>query len=205
MLEIFYRVYEVCSKEEQSERLERAEQFGFYLGREGSISKLQNKCIWEDVLICESRDRFKEIMRDSYGSDLAFAYSKRLQAGALYCIIVGEHCYEDTMRSNFQVVTFECDCCGALVEQRMVRPICFSEWEIKTQLSGNPEMMKKRFCSNRCKEAYAAENRYTSPDETAVGDLWVTTKSFDNKRCAMILTLILMLGLVMFIIMWLYG
>ena len=184
MVEMFYRIYEVCTSEEQEKNLQAAESLGFYLGREGSVSKLQNRCIWEGVLICESRDEFKKIIRESYGSEVAFAYSRKLAAGSLYCIIVGDHCYEETMRSEFALVRFKCDCCGSEVEQRCVRPICFSDWEMKTELSGNPAMAGKRFCSSRCKELFLRGNRYASPDDDAVGELWVTTKSFDNARCA---------------------
>jgi hypothetical protein len=184
VLEVFYRIYVVCSDDEKKIRLERAESLGFYLGREGSVSKLQNRCIWEGVLIWESREEFKKIIRESYGGEIAFAYSRRLLAGSLYCIIVGDHCYDETMRSEFALVRFRCDCCGAEVEQRCVRPICFSDWEIKTELSGNPAMAGKRFCSARCKELFLLDNRYASSDDDAVGELWVTTKSFDNARCA---------------------
>ena len=184
MLEAFYRIYEVCSTEERRQNLEKAESLGFYLGREGSISKLQNRCLIEGVLICDTRDAFKDIIRDGYGKSVAFAYSKKLESGAIYCVIVGEHCFDETLRSEFSVVRFKCDSCGGEVEQRCVRPICFSDWEIKTELSGNPAMAGKRFCSSRCKELFLRDNRYASPDDDAVGELWVTTKSFDNARCA---------------------
>ena len=84
-----------------------------------------------DCLICDSREQFKEIIKSEYGDNIAFRYSKKLNAGDLYCIIIGEHCF-NTER-YFNKVKFTCDCCGASVETYYGKAICFSEYEVRNR------------------------------------------------------------------------
>lgn len=103
MLEILYRIYEVADEETAQKNRGKDREFGFY----GSTSKAENTELVMDCKICDSRDQFKEIIKGEYGDNIAFAYRKgKLKPGDLYCIIIGEHCY-DTER-YFHRYTFTC-------------------------------------------------------------------------------------------------
>lgn len=145
MLEIIYRIYQVANEETKQKNLENGFDYGFY----SSTSKAQNIELLMDCLICDTREQFKEIIRSQYGENIAFRYSKKLVAGDLYCIIIGEHCYNT--EKYFNKITFKCDHCGATIETYYSRPICFSDYEIKHSFFGIQEYGKKRFCSEKCK------------------------------------------------------
>lgn len=69
MLEIVYRIYEVAENPEDVKN----DSFGI-----DSISKLCSYEVAMDVCICESRDKFKDIIKDIYGKDIKFAYSRKI-------------------------------------------------------------------------------------------------------------------------------
>lgn len=148
MLEVIYRIYQVADEETAKENLEKDLDFGIF----SSTSKAQNIELLMDCIVCDDRDHFKNIIRDQYGENIAFRYSKKLQAGDLYCIIIGEHCY-NTER-YFNKITFTCDCCGATVETYYGRPIYFADYEVRHNFYGIQEYAEKRFCSNKCKQVY---------------------------------------------------
>lgn len=153
MLEIIYRIYEVADEETAKSNLKKDLEFGLF----SSTSKMQNIELVMDCIICEDRDHFKNLIRDQYGENIAFRYSKKLQAGDLYCIIIGEHCY-NTER-YFNKITFTCDCCGATVETYYGRPIYFADYEVRHNFYGIQEYAEKRFCSNKCKQVYEERER----------------------------------------------
>lgn len=148
MLEIIYRIYEVADEKTAEENLQRDMDFGMYT----STSQALNNELLMDCMLCDDREQFKNIVRDTYGKDISFKYSKKLNVGDLYCIIIGEHCY-NTER-YFNKIKFACDCCGASVETYFSRPICFSNSEIKYDFFNIQDYLNKRFCSNRCKNEY---------------------------------------------------
>lgn len=148
MLEILYRIYEVADEKTAEENLNKDKEFGLF----SSISKAQNNELLMDCCICDTREQFKEIIRCQYGNAIAFRYSKKLKAGDLYCIIIGEHCYKT--ERYFKKVNFKCDCCGTNIETYYGEPICFSDWDIREHLYGIEEYLEKRFCSNNCKQVY---------------------------------------------------
>lgn len=160
MLEVIYRIYEVADEERAKENLEKDIEFGLF----SSTSKIQNIELLMDCILCDSREHFKEIIRSEYGEDISFRYSKKLKAGSLYCIIIGEHCY-NTER-YFNKLRFRCDCCGAEIETYYGKAIGYSDWEIRNNFFNLQEYAEKRFCSYRCKDAYEkAERRKLKPDE----------------------------------------
>lgn len=63
-----------------------------------------------DCKICESREHFKELIKEEYGENIAFRNSKKLNVGDLYCIIIAEHCY-NTER-YFNRIEYFCACCA---------------------------------------------------------------------------------------------
>lgn len=155
MLEILYRIYEVADAETAEKNRQQGTTYGFY----SSTSKAENNELLMDCLICDSRDQFKEIIRSEYGDGIAFRYSKKLKAGDLYCIIIGEHCYDT--EKYFNKVRFKCDFCGAEVETYYKNPIGFSPHEIRSDFYGIEDYLKKRFCSDKCKNRFSERERRT--------------------------------------------
>lgn len=148
MLEVLYRIYEVADKETAEKNRENDFAHGLY----SSTSKAENIELLMDCVICDSRDQFKDIIKSQYGESIAFRYSKKLNPGDLYCIIIGEHCYNGGR--YFNKVTFTCDCCGATVETYYGQPIYFADYEINHTFYGMDKYADKRFCSNKCKQVY---------------------------------------------------
>ncbi len=171
MLEIIYRIYEVADEETASKKnLTRDIDFGLY-----SSSKAQNIELLMDCMLCDSREQFKEIIKSEYGENIAFRYSKKLKPGDLYCIIIGEHCW-NTER-YFNKVTFTCDCCGATVETYYGKAIGYDDYEIKTDFFNIQEYANKRFCSHKCAEDYKqSERKRIAPDEDT--EFYVTKDMF---------------------------
>ncbi len=160
MLEIIYRIYEVADEETAAKNLELDLGFGLY----SSTSKAQNIELLMDCKVCDSREQFKEIIKSEFGDNIAFRYSKKLKAGDLYCIIIGEHCY--TTERYFNKVAFTCDCCGARVETYYGKAIYFSDYEIRNKFFNIQDYAEKRFCCGKCKQVYEErERRILAPDE----------------------------------------
>lgn len=148
MLEILYRIYEVADEETRSKNRESAIEFGLF----SSTSKRDNIEILMDVMICDSREQFKGIIREMYGEDTPFRYSSKLAPGQLYCIIIGEHCYNS--EKYFNKISFTCDHCGANVTTYLDRYPRFDNYEIRHSLFNIQEYANKKFCSSRCKEQF---------------------------------------------------
>ena len=175
MLEIIYRIYEVADEETAIKNLENDMGFGLY----SSTSKRENIELLMDCLVCDSREQFKEIIKSTYGENIAFRYSRKLKAGDLYCIIIGEHCY--TTERYFNKITFKCDHCGATVETYYKRPICFENYEIKTKFFGIENYKEKRFCSNKCKWDFEEKERQSlKPDDDR--EFYVSRDMFSSSN-----------------------
>lgn len=160
MLEVVFRIYEVADEETAAKNFALNSGFGLF----NSTSKSCNTELLMDCIICDSRDHFKDIIRDMYGQNIRFSFSKKLKPGDLYCVIIGEHCY-NTER-YFNKVTFTCDCCGATVETYYGKPIYYSDWEIRQHFFNIQEYAQKRFCSGKCKQVYEARVRESlKPDD----------------------------------------
>ena len=154
MLEILYRIYEVADEETKNKNLQSGIDFGLC-----STSKSENIELLMDCLICDSREQFKDIIRGEYGDGIAFRYSRKLKPGDVYCIIIGEHCYNT--ENYFNKIKFKCDHCGAEVETYYKNPIGFSPYEVRSELYGIEDYSKKRFCSNKCKFGFLEHERRT--------------------------------------------
>lgn len=160
MLEILYRIYEVADEETAIKNLEKDMDFGWF----ASTSKARNNELLMDCLVCESREQFKEIIKFEYGECIAFRYSKKLNPGDLYCIIIGEHCYNT--ESYFNKVVFKCACCDSTIETYYKHSIFFTDYEVRHDFFNIPEYSEKRFCSQKCKQVYKdRELRKIKPDE----------------------------------------
>ena len=89
MLEILYRIYRVLSEEERSKKISDENSYSFY----NSYSNINNEEVCMDCFLCESREDFKEHIKAIYGADTKFANSKKYPPNTIYCVIIGEHCY----------------------------------------------------------------------------------------------------------------
>lgn len=158
MLEVIYRIYEVTDAKTAEENLKKDLEFGLF----SSTSKAKNIELLMDCIICDTREQFKEIIRCEYGN-IPFRYSRKLNVGDLYCVIIGEHCY-NTER-YFNKVTFKCDYCGAKVETYSGKFLSFSNYEIFTCFYGIEDYSAKRFCCEKCKQEYRErEKKKINPD-----------------------------------------
>ena len=177
MLEILYRIYEVADEETAKKNLESEKEFSLY----PSLSKACNIELLMDCLICDSREQFKEIIKSEYGENIAFRYSKKLKPGDLYCIIIGEHCY-NTER-YFTKVKYQCDFCGATIESYINKPICLDNWTIEDRLFNIQEYADKRFCSTICRSTYVERERRKLRPEIE-DEFFVTRDIFNNRDIA---------------------
>lgn len=82
MLEIIYRIYQVANDETKKINLTSDIGFGLY----SSTSKEHNIELLMDCMVCDNREQFKDIIRNTYGESISFRYSKKLKSGDLYCI-----------------------------------------------------------------------------------------------------------------------
>lgn len=174
MLEVIYRIYEVVGEEEQNKILESLRQESEYAYIPTDIDRRE---LLMDCIVCDDREHFKSIIRSSYGDSIKFSRSRRMKSGDLYCIIIGEHCY-NTER-YFNKVTFKCDHCGGEVTTYFNRPITITDYEIRNYLYGMDEFLSKRFCSQWCKDNFIKMTKHT----LAPGDedhFWVTREGFDK-------------------------
>lgn len=160
MLEVIYRIYEVADEETAAKNIEQSASFGIFSSGSGSC----NTEVVMDCIICDSRDHFKDIIRSTYGPDIPFRNTKKLKPGDLYCIIIGEHCYNT--EQYFNKVSFVCDECGATMTTYLNRPIKFDKYELNSKFYGIEEYAKKRFCSYTCKYAYSdRESKKIMPED----------------------------------------
>lgn len=176
MLEILYRIYEVADEETRKKNVESDLSFGFY----SSSSKQENTELLMDCKICDSREQFKDIIREEWGKDIPFSYRKgKLKPGDVYCIIIGEHCYDT--EKYFDKRTFVCDCCHNTITTYLNgRKHKYSNWEIEHVFYGIPEYADKEFCSVGCMMKYQNQEREKlRPDNDK--EFFITRDMFTEK------------------------
>lgn len=170
MVEVLYRIYEVADKPVMEQT------YGI-----GSLSKSFSYEVVMDCIVCDDREQFKQIIKDSYGKNIKFAYSRKYPAGTLYCIIIGEHCY-DTER-YFYRREFDCPCCKNKVTGYIPHPISLNDWEIKHKLCGQYQKYQSlHFCSEQCKEKFLENESKNLLGDDDVLNSWITKDSFDNSK-----------------------
>lgn len=168
MLEVIYRIYQVADKEKQSEELQNA--CSFY----GISSNIE---LTMDCKICESREHFKELIKEEYGNNIAFRNTKKLNVGDLYCIIIGEHCY-NTER-YFNRIEYTCACCGCKVVGYINNSERLENWEIKNHLCNQVDKYGDlRFCSYKCKDHFITKERQKCLADGLVDESFITREDF---------------------------
>ena len=165
MLEVIYRIYQVADKEKEPEK-------GCYFWGVSSNIELTMDC-----KICESRDHFKELIREEYGSDIAFRNSKKLNTGDLYCIIIGEHCW-NTER-YFNRIEYTCACCGCKVTGYIDKSHRIEDYEIRNKLCNQLDKYSDlRFCSYKCHEHFLERERQKCLDNGLIDESFITKDSY---------------------------
>lgn len=165
MLEIIYRIYEVADKEKQ---LENGHDFW------GISCNIE---LTMDCKICESRDHFKELIKEEYGDNISFRNTKKLNAGDLYCIIIGEHCY-NTER-YFNRIEYTCACCGGKVVGYIDHSARIENWEVRRDLCNQLDKYADlRFCSYKCKEHFITKERQKCLADGLVDESFITREDF---------------------------
>lgn len=171
MLEVIYRIYEVVDKENPPEN------YCHFWG----VSN--NNELTMDCKICDSREHFKELIREEYGDNIAFRNSKKLNTGDLYCIIIAEHCY-NTER-YFNRIEYTCACCGAKVVGYIDKSERISNWEIKDELCNQLDKYGDlRFCSYQCKEHFKAKERTKCLADGLIDESFITRDTFKRDDIA---------------------
>lgn len=170
MLEVIYRIYEVVDKEKQ---LENGNAFWGVLNKELTM----------DCKICESREHFKELIKEEYGENISFRNSKKLNIGDLYCIIIGEHCY-NTER-YFNRIEYTCACCGGKVVGYINNSARLENFEIKNELCNQVDKYGDlRFCSYKCKEHFKTKERQKCLADGLVDESFITREDFKRDDIA---------------------
>lgn len=173
MIEILYRIYEVLSDEDRESTAKQNANLNLYYSESRNNRELSMDC-----MICESREHFKSIIKDMYGTDLRFQYRSNMKPGQLYCIIIGEHCY--TPEKYFSRTEFDCDYCKTHVVSYGGYHSRISDSEIKYQLFNIQEYKEKKFCCNVCKSEFVKkEHERVSSDDDA--EFFVTRDMFTSQ------------------------
>ena len=175
MLEILYRIYEIKNPEEQKIG---GEALGMW-----SISKDVSSEIVMTTCICDSREQFKEIIKNTYG-DIPFRYSKKLKPGDQYCVIIGEHAWDT--EKYFNRCEFECPNCGAKVITYH-KPIMIKDYDISNRLFNVPGYENLRFCSESCRYDFVEkEHKKLMKDKNMDFDPneWISVSQFTNNDIA---------------------
>lgn len=133
-----------------------------------------------DCLVCENKDHFKNIIRDSFGENIKFKFTKNLRKGDLYCTIIGELTYNK--ERYFNKKEFVCSCCGAKVTAFRNNIYKIDEGNIKWQLFNSQNNYSKHlFCSYECKNKFLEEEKKRiNPDVET--DFYIRKEDFEDKN-----------------------
>lgn len=165
MLEVIYRIYQVADKEKENP------ENGYLFWDNPNIELIM------DCKICDSREHFKELIREEYGENIPFRNTKKLKAGDLYCIIIGEHCW-NTER-YFNRIEYTCACCGCKVTGYIDKSHRIEDYEVRNTLCNQFEKYADlRFCSYKCKEHFIKRERQKCLDDGLIDESFITKDSY---------------------------
>lgn len=170
-MEIIYRVYE--------KSVEGGGSCGWFN---------RNTILAQEVLQCENRNHFKEIMRDMYGKDVAFRNSSKLKIGQIFISIISENCYDS--KKYLQIFNIKCDGCGKEFLANGKTPIYYvkEKWIERESpdyyLKNKYDIEGKKFCCEECRDKFekhhiekAIKHRQENDD---VEDIWINRERFET-------------------------
>lgn len=170
-MEIIYRVYEVANRDED-----------FY-GYHNDI------ILNQEVLCCENREQFKNIIKDMYApKKVNFRNSKSLKNDDIYVIIISENCFNT--KKYITVDDYTCSCCGRhfKANEETVHKMDLSRLiDICSQKvqENEKELMAMRFCSTGCcnkkHNELLAEYKEYAKNNNLLSDEWINVNSFDHN------------------------
>lgn len=168
-LEILYRIYRVRDKKAESEG--------------SAVSDCFDELVCQEAMVCDSREKFKEMMRDLYGENLKFKASKKYEANTVYCVIIGELSYDQERYFNF--VEYECAQCGKKVRGTYKCGNKLSDWDIRSQLGAEYGRYNSlNFCSGQCVRSFLVKESRKYQDENDGENCWITREDFRREGVA---------------------
>ena len=178
MVEILYRLYEV----RESAPMEKDILDTYDFGGLWSMSQEFSYELCMDCWLGESRDAFKDYIRDIYGKDIKFAYSKKYKVGQQYCIIIGEHCYN--AENYFNRITYNCAECGLTVTGWFDKCIKIPDYVIRTDLNGDFDSYGNlKFCCNKCYDRWMDKEKLKLHNDTFSSE-FIYKESFKDTGVA---------------------
>lgn len=169
MLEVLYRIYQKLTAEEREQLLSSPSAY--------MLIDLDKKELLMDCFICESRDIFKQHIRDIYGNDIQFKNSSKIKPGDLFCIIIGEHCFNT--EKYFNKLEYTCDQCDCKVITWINKIIQIDPFIIKTKLGNQfDKYQNKKFCCEKCKSSYIEKEIRNLNNTLDFNDCWISKDDF---------------------------
>lgn len=150
----------------------------YKINKYSSKNRFHQECVVMECLVCNDREHFKEIIRETYGENIKFKYTKNLQEGDLYCTIIGELAYDK--ENFFNKKEFICSYCGVKVTTFRGLIHSLGEGSIKWRLFGSKEDYSKHlFCSPMCRENFIEKERKRI-DPDIENDFYISKEDFKN-------------------------
>ncbi len=146
----------------------------------------------QEVMICNNKDEFKEIIKSMYGKDIKFKHTSNMNDGDLFISIISYNCY-DTAR-YICVQDYTCCNCGNHFKSNEYLLKKFTEndkWFIKSickSLFENEKglLEQEAFCCRECKEEKYEEikaryRKYVRKNNLLEDNFWAERNQFNSK------------------------
>lgn len=147
----------------------------------------------QQVILVESREQFKDLMRDMYGENVSFRQSKNSKDGDIIITIISE----DAWDAEDYIVVHEhtCACCGKVFKANNKILKTSHNFEYKLNHISNElwkeheeEIKNQVFCSIACKdkqlEKYTNKFMELVNENDLVPDYWIDRNSSFVESCA---------------------
>lgn len=160
----------------------------YQLTKDDSIRRI----ITQDVMMCNSKEDFKEAIKLTYGDDIKFRHTKDLKENDIFVSIISYDCYN--AEEYVRVDDYKCSNCGKdFKENKHHLTKSYSNWHLESICKPLFDERKEEienfvYCCSRCREEheqklkeeftnYAKENNWLS-------ESWVDRyNTFEDKGC----------------------
>lgn len=177
-MEIIYRVYEIEEREEE-------------MWNGTKITVKENVMLDQNICCCNSREHFKEIMREMYEpKKIHFAKSRKLDVADIYVVIISENCYNTSQ--YFIVNDYKCSHCGKEFKSNVKLLKKFNDnWRLSSickslYLQQEEDLKEMVFCCETCrnrklKNLIEEYEKYVE-DNNLVPEKFIGRESFNNDN-----------------------